>query len=334
MNTPNDYLCPITHELMELPVILIEDGRSYEKRELEIWLRNHNTSPITNKVLKSKHFIVNINLKNAIDEFREKQIKAQYCEKLSNTLVIKTGALPQEFQNQKYPNLRIKICVFGDERVGKTTIVKHLRFQDRISKTEYVPTAGPDSIKLHLDRLFEDRYAVSIRVYDLPGELKHKDVWRNHYQCHGAILMFDVTRPDTLKEIENAWYPALKKHGFDVFECVLLCNKIDLADNSESQIFKDAERFSTNNDLSLYYTSAITGKNVQAMVNQLVLCILNNRSSLNQLKQNIGEARNTNSSQTRNNNPSIILEAENIVLKEKNSSCCISGSTTNKDHEN
>ncbi|CAF4368108.1 unnamed protein product, partial [Rotaria magnacalcarata] len=47
MNTPKDYLCPITLEIMDLPVILIEDGRSYEKRELQRWLQNHNTSPTT-----------------------------------------------------------------------------------------------------------------------------------------------------------------------------------------------------------------------------------------------------------------------------------------------
>ncbi|CAF1607584.1 unnamed protein product, partial [Didymodactylos carnosus] len=73
---------------MDLPVILIEDGRSYEKRELQRWLANHNTSPTTNKVLTSKQFIVNINLKNAIEEFREKQAKAQHFEILSDTLEI------------------------------------------------------------------------------------------------------------------------------------------------------------------------------------------------------------------------------------------------------
>ncbi|CAF4163892.1 unnamed protein product [Rotaria magnacalcarata] len=302
---------------MDLPVILIEDGRSYEKRELQRWLQNHNTSPTTNKVLKNKDFIINISLKNAIEEFREKQIKAQHCETLSHTLEIKPGGLPQEFQNAIYSPLRIKICLLGDPAVGKTSILKHLQFQSRVSKTEYLVTYGPDIVPLHLNRLFDDHYAVSIHVYDLPGDLKMKDVWKNQYKCHGAILVCNVTDPKTLINIENEWYPALKTYGFDSFEGVLLCNKIDLGEDFEDQIFKNAQRFSTNNDLSLFHTSAITGKNVQAMFNQLVLCILSNRVLLNQLKQNIGSASNTKNVENRHNELSTIVNTENIVLTEE-----------------
>ncbi|CAF3287350.1 unnamed protein product [Rotaria socialis] len=330
MNTPKDYLCPITLEIMDLPVILIEDGRSYEKRELQRWLQNHNTSPTTNKVLKNKDFIINISLKNAIEEFREKQIKAQHCETLSHTLEIKPGGLPQEFQNTIYSPLRIKICLLGDSYVGKTSIVKHLQFQNRVSKTEYVTTCGPDVVPLHLNRLFDDHYAVSIHVYDLPGELKWKDVWKSQYKCHGAIFVCNVTDHKTLISIENEWYPALKTYGFDLFEGVLLCNKIDVGEDFEDQIFKDAHRFSTNNDLSLFHTSAITGKNIQAMFNHLVLSILSNRLLLNQLKQNTGSTSNT---KNRHNERSTIVNTENIVLTEKRkrdqgkgnkSECCCS----------
>ncbi|CAF1298286.1 unnamed protein product [Didymodactylos carnosus] len=313
---------------MDLPVILIEDGRSYEKRELQQWLQNNNTSPVTNKVLKSKDFIVNITLKNAIEEFREKQVKAQYCEKISNTLVVKSGGLPQQLRDdERYPQLHIKICVFGDRNVGKTTTVKHLQFQERISKEIYATTVGPDLITLHLDRLFEERYAVLINVFDIPGDFRHADMWQNHYRCHGAILMCDVTKPETLKSLANAWFPTLKDRGFNKFESVILCNKIDLAQDSEDQIFKDAERFSTKNDLSLFYTSALTGENVQTMFNQLILCILNNTILFNQLKENIVVSKRTSNK----NEPSILLDTKNIILSEKTkgkkkaekkSSCC------------
>jgi len=317
MDTPKDYLCPITLQLMDMPVILIEDGRSYEKRELQRWLQNHNTSPTTNKDLKCKDFVINISLKNAIEEFREKQTKARHYEALTNTLLIKTGGLPTEFQDKKYSQLRIKICLLGNTAVGKTTIVRHLQFQDRISKGEYLATIGPDIVPLHLDRLFEDRFAVVINVFDLPGDIRHKDVWKHQYQCHGAILVCDITTPSTMKDIEDGWYPTLKKHGFYEFEGVVLCNKIDLAKDSEDQIFKDAERFSTKNNLSLFYTSALTGKNIKTMFNQLVLCILNNRALLAQLKENTRGTGSAGNTKQRDNAPSITIEPDDIILNEK-----------------
>jgi hypothetical protein len=47
---PADYLCPITNELMEDPVVAA-DGHSYEREAIETWFRGHNTSPMTNQVI-------------------------------------------------------------------------------------------------------------------------------------------------------------------------------------------------------------------------------------------------------------------------------------------
>lgn len=325
MDIPKDYLCPITLQLMEIPVILIEDGRSYEKHALERWLENHNTSPITNNILKSKAFIVNISLKSVIEEFRDKQRDAHKYESLSTALVINTGKLPPELQDTKYPQLKIKICLLGDSAVGKSTLIRDLQFGNRISKEGYKATLGPDIVVLHLDRLFEDRYAVVIHVFDLPGETKWRDLWKSQYQCHGVILVCNVTCPETMKSIEEGWYPALEKYGFEEFEGVVLCNKIDLAKDSEGQIFKDAERFSTRNDLSLFHTSGLTGKNVKAMFNQLILSILNSRALLAKLKGNIDD-KNNSGSITADQSKSFSIESNNEKNEEKKktqkSGCC------------
>lgn len=45
------FLCPITHELMNDPVI-DPDGNSYERSAIEDWLRQHSTSPIVSFKLK------------------------------------------------------------------------------------------------------------------------------------------------------------------------------------------------------------------------------------------------------------------------------------------
>ena len=65
---PDHYLCPISLEIMEDPVIC-SDGITYERREIKRWLQSHNTSPKTNVELASKSLISNFALKSGIDKF-------------------------------------------------------------------------------------------------------------------------------------------------------------------------------------------------------------------------------------------------------------------------
>ncbi len=62
------FLCPITHEIMKDPASTI-DGHTYERAAIESWLKNHDTSPLTNEKLASKILIPNHQLKSLIAEF-------------------------------------------------------------------------------------------------------------------------------------------------------------------------------------------------------------------------------------------------------------------------
>ena len=46
---PPAFICPITQELMEEPVVT-QDGQTYERHAIEYWLRDHDTSPLTGQV--------------------------------------------------------------------------------------------------------------------------------------------------------------------------------------------------------------------------------------------------------------------------------------------
>ena len=65
-----DFICPITTELMEDPVVTA-DGHTYERRAIEMWLENNNTSPKTNRRLVDKTLRPNISLRNAIESFKQ-----------------------------------------------------------------------------------------------------------------------------------------------------------------------------------------------------------------------------------------------------------------------
>lgn len=70
--TPSEYFCPITHEVMKEPVIAA-DGFSYEHKAIVEWLQNGKmTSPMTNSVLGHTLLTPNIALKTLILRHQEK----------------------------------------------------------------------------------------------------------------------------------------------------------------------------------------------------------------------------------------------------------------------
>ncbi|KAK3245554.1 hypothetical protein CYMTET_44883 [Cymbomonas tetramitiformis] len=64
-DTPDEYKCPITTEIMLDPVIAM-DGHTYEREAIELWLGQHRTSPMTNEEMPSNAVVPNINLKKLI----------------------------------------------------------------------------------------------------------------------------------------------------------------------------------------------------------------------------------------------------------------------------
>ena len=66
---PDGYLCPISLEVMEDPVIAA-DGHSYERSDIEAWFnRGNDTSPKTGGALPHQFLTPNHNLRSAIQDF-------------------------------------------------------------------------------------------------------------------------------------------------------------------------------------------------------------------------------------------------------------------------
>lgn len=62
---PDEWLCPITYEIMQDPVIA-PDGRTYERANIEEWLRIHGSSPFTREDMTINRLIPNMILRDII----------------------------------------------------------------------------------------------------------------------------------------------------------------------------------------------------------------------------------------------------------------------------
>ena len=67
---PDDFICPITAEIMTDPVST-SDGFTYERAAITEWLRTKETSPKTGVKLESKALIPNHSLRSVIRAFTE-----------------------------------------------------------------------------------------------------------------------------------------------------------------------------------------------------------------------------------------------------------------------
>jgi hypothetical protein len=84
MSIPDEFICPISLEIMKDPVIC-EDGNSYERKFILDWLARSKTSPITRDPLSSERIFPNESLKAAIDNWKSEKNK-----KKSNNKTVKS----------------------------------------------------------------------------------------------------------------------------------------------------------------------------------------------------------------------------------------------------
>jgi len=68
---PSEYLCPITLELMEQPVVA-PDGNVYEESAIRQWLAAHKTSPMTGAPMTTEPLLRCNTLRSAIIAWKEK----------------------------------------------------------------------------------------------------------------------------------------------------------------------------------------------------------------------------------------------------------------------
>jgi hypothetical protein len=67
-NPPDEFLCPISREMMFDPVVAA-DGHTYERVNIQEWLKTKNTSPFTREKITDKTFRKNFAIKSAIERF-------------------------------------------------------------------------------------------------------------------------------------------------------------------------------------------------------------------------------------------------------------------------
>jgi small GTP-binding protein len=168
---------------------------------------------------------------------------------------------------------RFKVIVCGDPEVGKTSLV--LRFTNKAFRRTYIPTIGVN-ISEKRAYLKSKRATIEFVLWDIAGRSTFQKMRKHFYQgADGVLLVFDLTRPATFKNIPK-WYQDIKATlKTDMFG-YLLGNKSDLGDQKKV----DAEEIDLlTKDLNFKYieTSAFSGANVDNAFHRLADLLITQR---------------------------------------------------------
>jgi len=195
-----------------------------------------------------------------------------------------------------------KVVLLGDSAVGKTSLMN--RFVQNAFSDSYISTVGAKvSKKVVSIRLGTEEYAVSFMLWDIIGSEGYKSTQSRHIAgLNGAIVVADLSRPETVKKLEEYWIPLLSETTAGVMPPILYVgNKLDLVDKAEADRVRgefgemDArireedviKRFSILDPYVL--TSAKTGEGVEEGFSSLAIMMVMDHATYDPLNRQMEE---------------------------------------------
>ena len=165
----------------------------------------------------------------------------------------------------------IKIGMFGEGRVGKTSLLR--RYLDKDFKPREPSTIVPSMKPIYFKR---EQKVYEIQLYDTAGQETHRVLTKQYITgLNGIILVFDLTGMETFGKVKD-WFDSIKENT-DVEKTVicLVGNKLDLKEkkvvNSE-----EAKKIGESFGMTYMETSAFTGEKVDELYNFVIdNCIKN-----------------------------------------------------------
>ncbi|WP_298402880.1 Rab family GTPase [uncultured Chloroflexus sp.] len=151
--------------------------------------------------------------------------------------------------------LTAKICLLGEFSVGKTSLIR--RFVEGIFDERYLSTLG---VKISRHSLKLNHIDINLIIWDTTGGERFNQIVQNYYRgAAGALLVCDLTRPDTLPVLSE--YAEAFHRASPHTPLVIAANKADLTEQRRIAD-DDIAAVATNLSADWLCTSARTGAGV------------------------------------------------------------------------
>ena len=155
----------------------------------------------------------------------------------------------------------VKVILLGDAAAGKTKLVERFLVDDY----------RPYRLSTYALTLFNHEWEtpegkkVPITIWDTAGQEQFQQLHPSYfYKAHAAILVFDVTRKQTYKNLEQ-WYNELREYT-SAIPVVVVANKVD----TDYSITNKSFNFATKRNLPFFFVSASDGTNVVQVFKEVI----------------------------------------------------------------
>ena len=151
----------------------------------------------------------------------------------------------------------VRVIIVGDTGVGKTSLL--VRFHENNFSLAQKTTIGVDYKAKEINIEGE---IVKLQIWDTAGQERFRSMTAAFYnRAQGVIVAFDVTNPESFLSL-GTWINDVKRDAPPGCFIVLCANKTELPVSSWKVSREEFTRFSEDNGLIIFETSASTGQNV------------------------------------------------------------------------
>ncbi len=150
----------------------------------------------------------------------------------------------------------LKVITAGDGGVGKTTLLH--RYIEGVFLPDTLMTIG---VQFHLKELNINGKRILLQVWDFGGQEHFRPLLKDYATgARGALLLFDLTRPSSLRRIDQ-WVNICRQNNPDI-PIIFIGTKLDLIEAitiDDEFALKFVEKYDFFNYLKI---SSKTGENV------------------------------------------------------------------------
>ncbi len=170
--------------------------------------------------------------------------------------------------------LKAKVLLLGDGAVGKTSLIR--RFVVDQFSDDYITTVGAKVSKKDITVVNEGKQVEMVmQIWDVLGQRGYAGVQETALKgAKGALMVYDITRDDTRRSLEDYWVPMLWRLVGKI-PIVFVGNKVDLMDDrvkAHELLGYLKQRY----DASGLLSSAKTGEHVEDAFSNLGLEMVQN----------------------------------------------------------
>lgn len=179
-----------------------------------------------------------------------------------------------------------RVIILGDSGVGKTTLIHRIKTGEFLEDT--TPTIGAGVTAIDIEAKGQ---VYPFQIWDTAGQEMYRNIIPIYFK--GAVFAIVVFALNDVKSFNNldSWLDEIATHSDPRIGLVLVGNKCDTQDKEVSD--ESAKKYAADHSLTLFFTSSLTGQNVNAVM-EYVATTYNNMKEITDVPKNVNLAESGN----------------------------------------